>query len=347
METEVAIPNTSDRTLHLFVRQIRFEGKGIHSYEFVDPEGRDLPRFDAGAHIDIHLADGLIRQYSLCNAPDDRKRYVIAVLRDEKGRGGSKAVHEHVHVQDTVLVSRPRNNFALVDDAKKVILLAGGIGVTPLKAMAHALEARGIDYELHYCARDATCAAFTEAFDTLSENARVHYHFDGGDPSAGLDFQGLLREPRQGTHVYYCGPGGFMKACANATGHWPAGTVHFEHFKAPERPVAPALNGAAKQGATEVASETAGDVAGAFDLKIQSTGQMIVVKPDQSIAEALEEAGVVIETSCRAGLCGTCKVRYLSGEVEHNDCILNDDEKGEFLTTCVSRATSRLLVLDL
>lgn len=361
METEEAVADEAvtqagSRTLKLLVRQIRFEGKGIHSYEFVDPEERDLPAFDAGAHIDIHLGDDLIRQYSLCNAPDDHKRYVIAVLRDENGRGGSRAVHERVHVQDIVRVSRPRNNFALVDDAKKVILLAGGIGVTPLKAMAHALEARGVDYELHYCARDAGCAAFAETFDALHENGRVHYHFDGGDPAAGLDIAGLLHAPRQGTHVYYCGPGGFMKACADATRHWPTGTVHFEHFKAPARAAAPRavkdVSGVNDANIVDTPSSDTADGAtsqatGGFDVKIQSTGRTIVVKPEQSLAEALEEAGVVIETSCRAGLCGTCKVRYLSGEVEHNDCILSDDEKGEFLTTCVSRASSKLLVLDL
>ncbi len=344
---EEAVTQASSRTLQLLVRQIRFEGKGIHSYEFVDPEGHDLPAFDAGAHIDIHLGEGLIRQYSLCNAPDDHKRYVIAVLRDEKGRGGSKAVHERVHVQDLVRVSCPRNNFALVDDARKAILLAGGIGVTPLKAMAHALEARGVDYELHYCARDAGCAAFAEALGALHENGRVHYHFDGGNPAAGLDIVGLLREPQQGTHVYYCGPGGFMKACAEATRHWPRGTVHFEHFQAPARAVSLATASPADATVPQSANGAAVEAIGGFDVKIQSTGRTIAVKPEQSIAEALEEAGVVIETSCRAGLCGTCKVRYLSGEVEHNDCILSDDEKGEFLTTCVSRASSKLLVLDL
>lgn len=324
-----------EQTLQLLVRQIRFEGKGIQSYEFVDPSGADLPAFDAGAHIDVHLGDGMIRQYSLCNPPDERKRYVIAVLRDEAGRGGSKAVHERLHVQDIVRVSHPRNHFSLVTDAEKVILLAGGIGVTPLKAMAHALDARGVDYELHYCARDATCAAFSDELAALHARGRLHYHFDGGTPGAGLDIGRLLTKASHGTHVYYCGPGGFMKACEQATGHWPKDSVHFEHFKAPERPPASSSESGVP------------DASGAFDVRIASSGQVIPVRPEQSIVDALSEAGVSIETSCCSGLCATCKVRYLEGEVDHRDYILGEDERVEYLTACVSRATSKLLVLDL
>ena len=319
-------------TLKLLVRQIRFEGKGINSYELVDPEGADLPAFDAGAHIDIYVGDGLIRQYSLCNPPGDRKRYVIAVLRDEGGRGGSKAVHDRIRVQDIVKISVPRNHFELNRDAKKVILIAGGIGVTPLKAMAHELEASGIDFEMHYCAKDLAYAAFTAELEGLRERGKLQYHFDGGQPGAGLDIDRLLSEPVSGAHVYYCGPSGFMKACAEASAHWPAGSVHFEHFKAPVRPI----------------NETeASDAAGDFNVRIASSGQVIPVKRDQSINDALSAAGVLIETSCCAGLCATCKVRYLEGEVEHNDFILSDEEKAEYLTTCVSRATSKELVLDL
>ncbi|CAN7214676.1 PDR/VanB family oxidoreductase [Caballeronia sp. LjRoot29] len=318
-------------TLNLMVRQIRFEGRGINSYEFVDPSGEALPAFTAGAHIDIHLNDGFVRQYSLSNSPDERHRYVIAVLRDDAGRGGSKTLHDTLHVQDKVRISYPRNNFELAADASKVILLAGGIGVTPLKAMAHRLEEVGIDYDMHYCAKDESCTAFAAELAPLHASGKLQFHFDNGDPSKGLDLRGLLRETAPGVHVYYCGPGGFMKACAAATEHWTRGTVHFEHFKAPERDV----------------SETVAAAVGEFIVRIASTGQQIPVSADQSIADALEEAGVAIETSCRAGLCGTCKVRYLSGEVEHNDCILGDDEKREYLTCCVSRALSQELVLDL
>jgi vanillate O-demethylase ferredoxin subunit len=319
--------------LQLLVRQIRFEGKGINSYELVDPAGGGLPKFEAGAHIDVHLGPGLIRQYSLCNDPAERHHYVIAVLRDEGGRGGSNALHQTLKVKDIVRVSYPRNNFPLVPNAEKVILLAGGIGVTPLKSMAHSLDTWGVEYELHYCARDASCAAFHSEFKELLDSGRLHYHYDGGDPAAGLQIDRLLSQPTQGTHVYYCGPKGFMKACAAATAHWPAGSVHFEHFKAPEQPVGSAMM-----------SE---EQAGSFEVRISSTGQTFSVRFDQTIAEALQGAGVAIETSCCAGLCATCKVRYLEGEVVHNDFILGEDERSEYLTVCVSRASSKLLVLDL
>lgn len=322
-----------DARLSLLVRQIRFEGHGINSYELVHPQGEDLPPFEAGAHIDIHLADGVTRQYSLCNAPCERHRYVIAVLRDEKGRGGSKALHDTLRVQDLASVGVPRNNFGLAPGASRVILLAGGIGVTPVKSMAHALEAQGIPFELHYCARNRDCVAFGEQLGGHWEHGSVQFHFDHGTPGQGLDIAALLREPPDGAHLFYCGPSGFMQACADASGHWPAGSVHFEHFKAPE----PAASACAPATAA----------AGTFMLRIASTGAEIAVPPERSIAEALDNAGVRIETSCQAGLCGTCKIRYLEGTVDHRDYILGADEQDQFLTACVSRATSAVLVLDL
>jgi vanillate O-demethylase ferredoxin subunit len=322
-------------TLELFVRQVRYEGGNVQSYELVDANGADLPPFTAGAHIDIHLADGIVRQYSLCNSPQERGRYVIAVLRDDRGRGGSKAVHDRLRVQDTVHVSRPRNNFELVDDAGKIVLLAGGIGVTPLKAMAHQLKASGTNHEMHYCARDVAAAAFSDELTALLGEERLHLHFDDGDRSRGLDIERLLRdEAGEGVHIYCCGPAGFMSACAEASTNWPKGSVHFEHFKPPDPVILPAADDMA--GLTEE-----------FTIEIASTGKRLAVPRDRSIAEVLRAANVPIETSCEAGLCATCKVRYLAGEVEHNDYILDDEDHEHFLTVCVSRAKSDLLVLDL
>lgn len=274
----------------------------------------------------------MVRQYSLCNSPSEGHRYVIAILRDAKGRGGSQSLHENLRVQDRVRVSRPRNNFALDPAARKVVLLAGGIGITPIKAMAHELLAGGVDFDLHYCARDVGAAAFTGELDSLLEEGRMHLHFDNGDPSQGVDIAALLcGTPQEGTHLYYCGPADFMAACANAAGHWPVGSVHSEHFKPPERAASAAPT-----------AEGAG-----FRVQIASTGQLISVLPECSIAEALREAGVTIETSCEAGLCATCKVRYLAGEVDHQDYVLDPNEQQQYLTVCVSRAKSELLVLDL
>lgn len=329
MQTTEACSGIQQGRLSLLVRQIRFEATGINSYELVHPAGDHLPAFDAGAHIDVHLADGVIRQYSLCNSPRERHRYVIAVLRDEKGRGGSKALHASLRVQDIAAVSYPRNNFSLAAQARKVVLLAGGIGVTPLKAMAHTLDDAGIPFEFHYCARNEACVAFSGELAGPWKHGRTHFHFDHGNPAEGLDIAALLRDRGEGAHLYYCGPGGFMQACAKASAHWPAGTVHFEHFKAPE------------------SAPPAAAASGGFAIRIASTGAMIEVGADTSIAEALMGAGVQIETSCQSGLCGTCKVRYLEGEVDHRDCILDEGEHAQWLTACVSRAKSPLLVLDL
>ena len=313
--------------LSLLVRQIRFEATGINSYELVDPAGAELPPFEAGAHLDITLSNGTVRQYSLCNPPCERHRYVIAVLRDDKGRGGSKALHDSLHVADIVTVSAPRNHFRLAP-SKKAVLLAGGIGVTPIKSMAHALDEAGVPFELHYCARDASYAAFADTLAGPWRHGSSQFHYDQGQPGQGLDIAALLREQGEDTHLYYCGPAGFMQACATAAAHWPDGTVHSEHFKAPAAPV------------SEIA-------AGSFIVRIASTGQDITVGPDTSIVQALQTAGVVIPTSCEAGLCATCKIGYLEGEVDHHDYILDDSEHQRFLTACVSRAKSAVLVLDL
>jgi vanillate O-demethylase ferredoxin subunit len=333
----VAAGDVGAQTLTLRVRQVRFEGVGIHSYELVDPAGGDLPPFEAGAHLDVHLPDGVLRQYSISSDPAQRHHYVIGVLRDDQGRGGSRAVHETLHVQDIVRTSLPRNNFRLRDGARKVILLAGGIGVTPLKSMAHALDRAGVDFELHYCAKDATFAAFGDELRALAGQGRVHYHFDGGVPGRGLDLAALLRSPLADTHVYYCGPSGFMRACADAAAAWPAGAVHFEHFKPPVDAKTASGDGDSPANADE----------GRFTIRIHSTGASVEVGPDQSIVEALGAAGVHVETSCASGLCGTCKVRYLCGSVDHKDYILSDEEHAEYLTACVSRATSPVLELDL
>ena len=316
--------------LELLVRQIRLEARNIHSYELVHPQGGELPGFDAGAHIDVQVADGMLRQYSLSNPPHERHRYVIGVLRDDNGRGGSRRLHQSWRVGDLVRVSAPRNHFGLQPGARRVLLLAGGIGVTPLKAMAHQLHAQGVDYQLHYCARDAHSVAFADVLRDGLDASRVQLHLDGGDPSRGLDIAALLaRERADGTQLYYCGPAGFMKACADASADWPAGSVHFEHFKAPDK------------------SAGAPAPAGGFTVQIASSGQRVHVPAERNMIEVLAEAGIQIVTSCEAELCATCKTGYLQGEVEHQDCILGPDEQCTHFTPCVSRPKGDLLVLDL
>jgi ferredoxin-NADP reductase len=317
----------SAERLQLQVRAIRLEAQAIFSFELADPDGRRLPEVQAGAHVDVHLAGGLVRPYSLAGDPQDRSRWRLGVLREAQGRGGSQAMHEALRVGDMLTLGPVRNAFPLRDGQGHCILLAGGIGITPLKSMAHALLARGQSFELHYCARGLQQAAFAEELRALA-GERLHLHFDGGDPARGLDIAALLRDPVPGAQVYYCGPAGFMQACADASGHWPAGSVHCEHFKPPQ---------AAPSDLPE----------GAFEVRLARSGATLQVGAEQTIVRAIELSGRRVPTSCLSGLCGSCKVDYLEGEVDHRDYILDDAERSRCLTVCVSRARGKTLVLDL
>ncbi|WP_458369756.1 ferredoxin reductase [Pseudomonas fluorescens] len=215
------VDNVGATHLELVVKQIRMEANGINSYEFVSPDGTNLPSFTAGAHIDVPAGPGFVRQYSLCNSPSERHRYVIAVLKDPNGRGGSAAIHETIKVGDRVRVSIPRNNFELHSQSAKVVLLAGGIGVTPMKAMVHQLEAENIEYEMYYCSKGPEYAAFRTELEGLAKSGRIKFHFDGGDPNNSLDITSILKNPEVECDLYYCGPGGFMQACKVASEHWP------------------------------------------------------------------------------------------------------------------------------
>jgi vanillate O-demethylase ferredoxin subunit len=320
---------TEPPVLQLQVRGIRLQAEGIHAFELAHPHGEALPDAEAGAHVDVHLPGGLVRSYSLAGDPADRSCWTLGVLREAKGLGGSRAMHDGVRVGDVIAVGRPRNAFPLVKGAAHIILLAGGIGITPLKAMAHVAAREGRSFELHYCARSERHAAFADELRALVPERNLHFHFDGGDPARGLDIAALLADPAKGRHVYYCGPGGFMKACADATRHWPQEYVHCEHFKAPE--LAPSQDSAA----------------GSFEVKLARSGVSVQVQPDQTIVRAIELAGHRVPTSCLSGLCGACKVEYIEGEVDHRDYILTDEEKAHSVAICVSRAKSRCLVLDL
>ena len=323
-----ALESVGTDTLSLRVQSIRFEAESIHSFELVDPSGAPLPEVAAGAHLDVHLGGGLMRSYSLSGDPLDRSRWVLGVLREAKSQGGSKTMHDQVKVGQRLTVGMPRNAFPLAAEARHSVLLAGGIGITPLKAMAHTLAAKGASFELHYCAKTPEHAAFKEELQAMVPPDQLHFHHDNGDPAQGLDIASLLKQPEAGTHVYFCGPPGFMKACTEATALWPGGTVHSEHFKAPG-PKVPEMP------------------AGAFQVSLARTGITVQVGPEQTIVRAIELAGHRVPTSCLSGLCGACKTPYLEGDVEHNDYILSDEEKTRCMTVCVSRSRGPLLVLDL
>ena len=311
------------------VSDVSREAEGILGFELVDPDGGDLASFTAGAHVDVHIDDGLVRQYSLCNDPDERHRYVIAVLNEPDGRGGSLALHETVSEGDLLTISEPRNHFCLADDAAHHLLLAGGIGVTPMMAMIETLEARSADYLMHYCTRAPDRTAFMERLMPLAEQGKVFFHHDGGDPSQGLDIDATLDNPAAGMHLYYCGPPGFMSAAATAAYHWPEGTVHFEYFTPPE------------EDRDEYPESSP------FQVKIASTGDIFDIPADETIIEVLRGAGLTVDTSCEDGYCATCMTRYLEGEPEHRDAVLDDEDRAEFVLICCARSRGPLLVLDL
>ena len=221
----------------LRVRSITYLAARINGYELVDPEGQELPSFSAGAHISVQLAEGIVRDFSLWHDPAERTRYCIAVLREGLT---SARLHKEVRVGALVAGSAPRNNFPLAAGAERHLLIAGGIGITPIMAIIGELRRRRAEFHVHYCTRSPEETAFLDDLAVLAALGRVQIHHDGGDPAKGLDIAATLREWRPGTHLYCCGPAGMMAAAAAASDHWPAGTVHFEFFAGPNA-VAPLM----------------------------------------------------------------------------------------------------------
>jgi len=315
----------------LQVRRKQPEADGVCSLELVDPHGGALPPFSAGSHIDVHLPDGLVRQYSLCNPPNETHRYLIAVLHTPDSRGGSRAVHERLHEGDLVRVSEPRNHFELAP-AEHAVLLGGGIGITPILCMAEQLTQAGASFELHYCSRSPSRTAFRERIEQSGFADRTAFHFDDGAAGQKLDIARVLAAPGPGKRLYVCGPTGFMDwviASARSSG-WDEGHIHREYFAA--APV-----------------DHADD--GAFDIRLARTGGCFTVGAGQTVIEVLTVHSHEVETSCEQGVCGTCLTRVLDGDIDHRDLFLSDAEKArnDQFTPCVSRAKAgcRLLVLDL
>lgn len=303
---------------------------GIALFELVHAEGQLLPPFNAGAHIDVHVPSGQIRQYSLCNDPSESHRYQIAVLRDPSSRGGSQGMHEQVQEGQTLRISAPKNHFPLLADAPQSLLLAGGIGVTPLMSMAAALGANRAEFDFHYCARSAERAAFVEQLRSAAWGDRLHLHFDDGPEAQRLNLEELLSAPSEGQHLYTCGPKGFMDAVlaqARLSG-WRESQLHYEFFGA-----APAASASDKE----------------FEVELASTGRVVQVQASQSIVAALASEGVSVPVSCEQGVCGTCLTRVLAGTPDHRDMFLLPEEQAanDMMLLCCSRSKTARLVLDL
>jgi vanillate O-demethylase ferredoxin subunit len=304
------------------------EAEDIVSLELVSIDGGELPAFSAGSHVDLEIAPDLIRQYSLCNNSADHGRYQLAILRDPVSRGGSITAHDRLLEGCPVRISAPRNHFPLHHTTGTSLLIAGGIGITPLLCMAERLQATGGRFALHYCARSPERTAFRDRIAASPIAAHTRFHFDSNGEGDRLDAGALFAGVGADDHVYVCGPAGFidwLEAAATAAGIAPD-RFHREYFSA---------------GAVEAPE---GGERG-FAVTIASTGKVIAVAADQSIAHALEDAGIEVPVSCDQGVCGTCITRIIDGTPDHRDRLgLSGD--AEF-TPCCSRALSPMLVLDL
>ena len=304
------------------------EALDIHAYELAAVGEDSLPAYEAGAHVDVHLPSGLVRQYSLCAGPAQQGSYRIAVLRDPQSRGGSQAMHEVVGEGDTLRIGAPRNLFPLHAGEQPSILLAGGIGVTPLLAMAYQLHAAGRPFQLHYFARSRQRVAFLAELLQGPFADKVVLHLDDEGTAGGDTVRQLLASLPPEAHVYTCGPAGFLQhVLTTATAvAWPSAQLHYETFAPPK--------------------QKAGD---SFTVRIHSSGEAVTVAADETVVAAVARLGIEIPVSCEQGICGTCITRVLAGEIDHHDQYFNEAEQAaqDQFTPCCSRARSAVLVLDL
>ena len=323
--------------LSVRVQAVRAEALDVLSFELCAEGGGLLPAFTAGSHIDVAIptaAGPLLRQYSLCNDPEERQRYVIGVGRDVASRGGSVALHDGVRAGALLRIGMPRNNFALDEAAPLSVLVAGGIGITPMLAMARRLARLGRPWTLYHCVRSPCRAAFAEELQALAPpggQGRVVTVVDGLPGAARLDLAALVREAPQGAHFYCCGPVPMLEAFGRATQGLPDARVHVEWFSAP----APAA-------AAEVP-------AGSFSVQLKRRNRRFEIPADKTILEVLLDGGIDVDHSCREGLCGTCETRVLAGTPDHRDPILagRTNPPQDRMLVCVSRCTGPALVLDL
>jgi len=306
------------------------QAQDIASYELAPVEGTALPPFEAGAHIDVHVPGGPVRQYSLFNAPTERHRYCIGILRDPASRGGSLRMHDAVREGDILTVSEPRNHFALQADAKRSLLLAGGIGITPLLCMAEQLARDDGEFELHYCGRSMERMAFVDRLRNAAFAQRVALHADDGPEAQRFDARATIARAGADTHLYVCGPTGYMDHVLKTARElgWPEARLHREYFAA--APV----------------DHSADD---AFEVVLGRSGRVVQVAADRSVAQALADAGVVVPVSCEQGVCGTCLTGVLEGAPDHRDLYLTDAEhaRGDCFMPCCSRSRGPRMTLDL
>jgi len=303
---------------------VRPVARDINAYEFRASEGGSLPPATAGAHIDIHLANGLVRQYSLIQPEPDPAAYVVAVKRDAQSRGGSRFIHEQLRPGVRLKISAPRNNFRLDEHAPHTVLIAGGIGITPIWSMVQRLEALGRHWRLHYACRSRDDAAFRTE---LESRASAEFHFDDEAGGKVLDIGAIVASAPAAAHLYCCGPAPMLAAFEEAAAAWPRPQVHVEYFTAKEAPA----------------------TAGGFVVELRRSGRELAVPEGQTILETVRAAGIQAPSSCEAGICGTCETRVIAGIPDHRDQWLSEEERAANKTVmiCCAGCKSERLVLDL
>jgi tetrachlorobenzoquinone reductase len=312
-----------DALIEMRLTAVYYGGQDANLFEFRPADGSQVPAFTAGAHVDLHLRNGMVRQYSIVNSELDRSRYLLGVKREHAGRGGSRFLHDVLRVGELLRLSTPRNNFPLVE-APHSVLIAGGIGITPIRCMVDRAERLGQSWELHYAVQRREQAMFARDLEALGP--RVHLHVDA-EHGGLLGLAAIVGKARRDAHLYCCGPAGMMEAFKGSTADWPAGQVHVEYFThtPPEVPRAD------------------------FVVELAKSKRRIEITAGQTILEALRAAGISAPASCEQGVCGTCQTRVLAGVPEHRDMLLSEEEKaaGDIMLICCSLSRSDVLVLDL
>jgi phthalate 4,5-dioxygenase reductase component len=318
--------STAAATIVLHVTRAEPISDGTHLFELRNPDGHELPEFTPGAHISITVPNGSVRKYSLCNNPNERDRYVIAVKREISGRGGSVSLIDGVKVGDRLNITSPVNDFGLTRAAQNFLFIAGGIGITPILSMVrHLCLTEGKKFRLYYCTRSPEVTAFREELSAPNFKGKVTIHYDQGDPARSLDLWPILEQRRNLEHLYCCGPRPLMQAVRDMTGHWSLSSVHFEAFSEPEKK---RLNDKP------------------FTVRLARSGEVIEVPVGTTILEALRAKGYEAPSSCESGTCGTCRTKLLAGDADHRDLVLTEDERAHNIMICVSRARSPELVID-
>jgi ferredoxin-NADP reductase len=332
---DVPVEDSRSVPRELRIHQVTWEAEDVISIRLQHPRGKELPAWEPGAHLDVVLPSGLIRQYSLCGDPEDRYAYTIAVLLEVDGRGGSRELHETALAGSTLVVRGPRNHFTL-EPADSYLLIAGGVGITPILAMVRLLSRGNAPWRLVYGGRSRKSMAFREELDGLGGD-RVE--FVPQDEHGLLDLDEVLSSMNPGTHVYCCGPSPMIAAVEKRCQALKVGRLHVERFAAAEASPVDAGGG----------DMPAGDSNQEFEVELRRTGATVTVPPGITVLEAIRDVVPEVMTSCEEGFCGTCETQVLEGTPEHHDTILStaERERGNTMMICVGRACSRRLVLDL